>query len=281
MPERVSARKRARDIDRAQTCALLDAGYGEGQLDPTEYQNRTTQAMQAKTLGELASLVADLQIPAHLVEAARESTPTPRTPIEGRAVAAVVVAVLAIGATALYTNRGGDTAPETVAAAGAAPIPAGEPEPIVVEAYDPVSAEGIRDFLTRYQQKFGDLLVDDVIFYPTYAFFTRALPDQPHRAQDWSFRGGFSTSRGPDGRELGTVTVDLATLDVDRLAEVLASGADRVGLPTAHAEHVFVRPDPPDDVLVSVLFQDHEERTGMIDTRMDGTVVDISPAEGR
>ncbi len=77
---------------------------GEGQLDPTEYQNRTTQAMQAKTLGELASLVADLQIPAHLVEAARESTPTPRTPIEGRAVAAVVVAVLAIGATALYTT---------------------------------------------------------------------------------------------------------------------------------------------------------------------------------
>ncbi len=99
----------------------------------------------------------------------------------------------------------------------------------MVEAYDPVSAEGIRDFLTRYQQKFGDLLVDDVIFYPTYAFFTRALPDQPHRAQDWSFRGGFSTSGGPDGRELGTVTVDLATLDVDRLAEVLASGADRVG----------------------------------------------------
>ncbi len=38
--------------------------------------------------------------------------------------------------------------------------------------------------------------MDDVIFYPTYAFFTRALPDQPHRAQDWSFRGGFSTIAG-------------------------------------------------------------------------------------
>jgi hypothetical protein len=283
VPERASARKRARDIDRAQTCALLDAGYGDGQLDPTEYQNRTTQAMTAKTLRELASLVADLQIPDHLAEATRESTPAPRAHVPGRAVAAVIVAVVAICATALYTNRGGDTAPEAVATAeqASAPIAPGEPEPIVVEAYDPVSPEGVRDFLRRYQQKFGDLQVDDVIFYPTYVFFTRALPNQPHRAQDWSFRGGFSTSRAPDSRTLDTVTVDLADLDVDRLSEVLATGPGRVGLLSAKVEHIFVRPDSSDDALVSVLFEDQDERTGMIDTRMDGTVVDVSPAEGR
>lgn len=281
VPEGVSARKRARDIDRAQTCALLDAGYGDGQLDPTEYQTRTAQAMKARTLGELGSLVVDLQIPEHLVEAARESTPAPGTRVQGRAAAAVVIAIVAICATALYVDRSGDTTQETVAVAEPAPIAGGDPEPIVVEAYDPVSPEGIRDFLGRYQQKFGDLQVDDVIFYPTYVFFTRALPDQPHREQDWSFRGGFSTSRGPDARELDTVTVDLATLDVDRLAEVLVTGPGRVGLPAAHVEHIFVRPDSADDVLVTVLFQDQDERTGMIDTRMDGTVVDVSRAEGR
>lgn len=281
MPERAPARKRARDIDRAQTCALLDAGYGEGQLDPAEYQNRTAQAMTAKTLGELASLVADLQIPEHLAEAARESTPAPRTRLSGRAVAAIAVAVAAVCATAVYTNRGDDTPPQTVVAAEQAPIAAGEPEPIVVEAFDPVSPEGVRNFLRRYQQQFGDLQVDDVIFYRTYVFLTRALPDQPHREQDWSFRGGFSTSGAPDARTLDTVTVDLATLDVDRLAEVLATGPGRVGLPSAKVEHIFVRPDSSDDALVSVLFQDQDERTGMIDTRMDGTVVDVSRAEGR
>lgn len=283
VPERASARKRARDIDRVQACALLDAGYGEGQLDPTEYGTRTALAMKAKTLGDLDSLVADLQIPEHLVEAARESTPAPRTRVPGRAVAAIVVAVVAVGATALYANRGGDTAPEPVAAAEQVPAPGapGEPEPIVVEAYDPVSPEGIHDFLHRYRDKFGDLQVDDVTFHPTYVFVTRALPDQPHLAQKWSFQSGFSISRAPERRPLDTATVDLATLDVDRLADVLATGPARVGLLPAKVGYIFVRPDSTDGALVSVVFEDQDERTGSIDTRADGTVVDVWPAEGR
>ncbi|QBJ96423.1 DUF1707 domain-containing protein [Rhodococcus sp. ABRD24] len=287
MPQRASARKRARDIDRAQTCTLLDAGYGEGQLDPTEYQARTTQAMKAKTLGELGSLVADLQVPEHLVEAARESSPAPRRRVPGGAVAAVAVAVVAIFGTVVYTNRGDAAAPETAVVADRAPAPApvapGEPAPIVIEPLDPRSPEGIRDFLRQYEQKFGDLRVDDVIFYPTYVFFARMLPDQPYRAQDWSFRGGFSPSRAPESRSLDTVTVDLAALDVDRLAEVIATGPGRVGMPAAEVEHIFVRPDSGEggEGLVSVLFEDQEKRTGMVDTRMDGTIIDVSPAQGR
>ncbi|MGF7121990.1 MULTISPECIES: DUF1707 SHOCT-like domain-containing protein [unclassified Rhodococcus (in: high G+C Gram-positive bacteria)] len=278
----VSAKARARDIDRAQTCGLLDAGYSEGQLDPTEYQTRTAQAMKAKTLGELASLVEDLQIPEHLVEAAREATPAPRRRVPGRAVAAIVVAVVAICGTVMYTNRGDAAAPEAVVAAEPAPVAPGEPQPIVVEPLDPRSPEGIRDFLRQYELKFGDLQVDDVIFYPTYVFFTRMLDGQPHRAQDWSFRGGFSTVREPDSRPLDTTTVDLAALDVDRLAEVLATGPGRVGMPAAQVEHIFVRPDSTaGEGLVSYLFEDREEQTGMVDTRMDGTVVDVSPAQGR
>lgn len=280
-----SVKARARDIDRAETCGLLDAGYGEGQLDPAEYQARTAQAMQAKTLGELAAVVADLQIPEHLVQAVRESTPAPRNRLPRSAVAAIAVAVVAICATVMYTGRGDDAAPgATVAAAPApatAPVAPGEPEPIVVEPLDPRSPAAIRDFLHQYEQKFGDLRVDDVIFYPTYVYFTRMVQDQPHREQSWSFRGGFSTSGSPSSRDLDTATVDLEALDVDRLAEVLATGPGRVGLLSAEVAHIFVRPDSTDDVLVSVLFEDQEERTGMIDTRMDGTVVDVSPAEGR
>lgn len=288
MPRPLSAKARARDIDRAQTCGLLDAGYGEGQLDPTEYQARTAQAMTAKTLGELAALVADLQIPEHLAQAAEEPAPAPRNRLPASAVAAIIVAVVAICGTVMYTSRGDDPAPGAAVAAAQGPATApgapGEPQPIVVEAYDPVSAEGIRNFLRRYEEKFGDLQVDDVIFYPTYVSLARAVPDQPHRAQDWSFRGGFSPSRSTESRPLDTVTVDLAALEVDRLAEVLASGPSRVGLLSAKVEHIFVRPDSTDeagDALVSILFEDQEERTGMIDTRLDGTVVDVTRAEGR
>lgn len=266
----------------------MDAGYSEGQLDPTEYRARTAKAMEAKTLGELAGLVADLQVPEHLVDTPRASPPPspPRRPVLGTAVAlaAIVVAVVAVCGTVIYTNRGGDTVSEAVAApdvAPVAPVAPGEPEPVVIEPLDPASPEGIRDFLRRYKEKFGDLQVDEVTFYPTYVFVTRMLDDQPHRAQDWSFRGGFSPSRAPDDRELDTVTVDLAALDVEGLAEVIATGPGRVGLLPAGVGHIFVRADSEGDPLVSVVFEDREGRHGSVDAHMDGTVLDVFPVGGQ
>lgn len=289
MPEQVSSRTRARDIDRAQRCGLLDAGYGEGQLDPAEYEARTSAAMKAKTLGELDALVSDLQIPEHLVEAARASAPTPRRRVPGRVVAAGVVAAVAVVGTVVFVARDDVAAPDTtdVVAAGQAPapapIPAGEPQPIVIEPIDPVSPDGVRDFVRQLGVKFnGDLRVDQVTFYPTYVFFTRMLQDQPHREQDWSYRGGFSPPRAPESRSLDTDTVDLAALDIDRLGELITTGAGLVGIPAGKVEHIFVRPDSSTgEGLVSVLFQDKDDRRGMVDTRLDGTVVDVSKAEGR
>ena len=278
----VSPKARARDIDRAQTCGLLDAGYGEGQLDPTEYESRTATAMKAKTLGELDALVSDLQIPKHLVEAARDAAPAPRGRVPGRVVAAGVVAAVAVVGTVVFTTRGHDAAPEAVVAAEpvSAPVAPGEPQSIVIEPLDPRSPEAIRDFLHQYEQKFGDLRVDEVRFYPTYVYFTRMLDDQPLRAQSWSFRAGFSTSGSPSSRSSDT-TIDLAALDVDRLAEVVAAGPNRVGVPAGEVEYIVARPDSTDEGLVTILFEDKDERTGMVDTRLDGSIVEIYPAGGR
>ncbi|MCA1005683.1 DUF1707 domain-containing protein [Rhodococcus hoagii] len=284
MPERAPARKRARDIDRAQTCALLDAGYGDGQLDPTEYRARTARAMKAKTLGELGSLVTDLQIPEHLLEAVAAPQSAPRRQIPGRAVAAVAIAIaiVAVCGTVVYVSRV-DAAQEVAVAAepAPAPLPAAEPQPIVVESHDPRSPEGIRQFLTAYKQKFGDLQVDQVTFYSTYVFFGRVLPDLPGRVQDWSFRGGFSTSREPDNRASDKVTVDLAYLDVDRLTETIAAGPRLIGLLSAELGHIFVRADSSGGGLVSIQFEDSVRGTGSVDTRLDGSIVDVFPVGGR
>lgn len=283
MAARFSTKTRARDIDRAQTCALLDAGYSDGQLDPTEYQSRTARAMKTKTLAELDSLVSDLQIPEHLVEAVQAPQPAPRRRVPGRAVAAVVVAVLAVCGTVVYVSRV-DAAQEVAVAAEPAPAPrpAAEPQPIVIESHDPLSPDGIREFVRQLGVKFGDLRVDQVTFYATYVFLTRMLPDQPHREQDWSFQGGFEPTSAPDSRTPDTATVDLALLDVDRLTEVITDGPRRVGLLSAEVSHIFVRPDPTtDEPLISVLFEDSEKQTGSVDTSLDGTIVDVFPAGGR
>ena len=52
---------RAKDSDRTDTCQVLDSAFGEGQLSMEEHRQRVATATTAATLGELQSLVADLQ----------------------------------------------------------------------------------------------------------------------------------------------------------------------------------------------------------------------------
>lgn len=54
---------RASDIDRADACAILDNAYADGELDAEEHQQRCSSAMSAKTIGQLFSLISDLQTP--------------------------------------------------------------------------------------------------------------------------------------------------------------------------------------------------------------------------
>ncbi|MET9492540.1 DUF1707 domain-containing protein [Nocardia sp. NPDC006630] len=56
-----AGRMRARDVDRVDTRARLDAAYEEGQLGADEYDQRSQRAQAAQTIAELAQLVGDLQ----------------------------------------------------------------------------------------------------------------------------------------------------------------------------------------------------------------------------
>ncbi|NNH75470.1 DUF1707 domain-containing protein [Nocardia uniformis] len=56
-----SGQIRARDIDRVNARARLDAAYEEGQLAAGEYHTRSERAGKAETLAQLHRLVADLQ----------------------------------------------------------------------------------------------------------------------------------------------------------------------------------------------------------------------------
>ena len=56
------ARTRATDDDRTTTCQLLDLALDDGQLSMEEHRQRVSSATKAVTLGELQTLVSDLQI---------------------------------------------------------------------------------------------------------------------------------------------------------------------------------------------------------------------------
>ncbi|MCA1005681.1 DUF1707 domain-containing protein [Rhodococcus hoagii] len=283
MAAQASSNTRARDIDRVQTCGLLDAGYSEGQLDAGEYDARTAAAMKAKTLGELDALVSDLQIPAHLAEMAiREATVSPRNR-RGPAIAAAVVGVAVVIGLVAVVTRSDDGIPQTdsvqeVAAAeqpAPAPIP-GEPDAIVVDPVDTTTADGIEVFLQQFQNKFGDQIVDELYLKQRYARFSRMLPEQSHRVQRWEYYRGFNPSGSPWSRTTDA-TVDLATIRLDGLRNLIRDAPSVVGLPGGRIDYIIVRPDPITDepeILIYVedpgLFSEHLYAT------FDGVVTSTS-----
>ncbi|MCS7478861.1 DUF1707 domain-containing protein [Umezawaea endophytica] len=54
---------RASDADRARAAEHLATALSEGRLDLAEYEERTRRALAATTLGDLASVTADLPAP--------------------------------------------------------------------------------------------------------------------------------------------------------------------------------------------------------------------------
>jgi Domain of unknown function (DUF1707) len=53
-------RMRASDADRERTAALLREHHGDGRLTPEEFNDRLDRVFEAKTIGELDALLADL-----------------------------------------------------------------------------------------------------------------------------------------------------------------------------------------------------------------------------
>ena len=61
MANRQTAGTRAKDSDRNDTCQILDSALSDGQLSMEEHRTRVALATQSETLGDLQSLISDLQ----------------------------------------------------------------------------------------------------------------------------------------------------------------------------------------------------------------------------
>jgi hypothetical protein len=91
---------RAADGDREATAERLRRGHAEGRLDTTELQQRLERCYEAKTLGELDELVADLPL-----ERAEERISLPRLlPLRWR-LAPLIPVLVALIAICAVTGR--------------------------------------------------------------------------------------------------------------------------------------------------------------------------------
>lgn len=279
MPNRTAPQMRARDTDRGIACAALDNAYSDGQLDFDEHKTRIDRANSAKTLGELRGLVSDLQAPVSLAD------PPPRpTRGNGRRNVLIGALVLAlIGGLGAYLAIGSDDSapaakpPTTTTTTAPAPILPTDIVPIVAPKLDLMTAAGIRAFVDQYRERFGDTIADDVSLHPLQKFgsITR-VDDRPERGRDYSYRGGFDPQAMPVSRDPATPVIDLAALNVDALAGLLATAPQQVGVVDAKVSYYSLDVDPTGPGY-SVYANNEVNEGGYIRADLAGNVVAVHP----
>lgn len=274
---------RATDEDRERTRAVLDTAHGEGQLGPEEHAERLELLTVARTLGDLADLVDDLQ---------RDpgTAAPPRRPRSYRGrlrIALVTVAAVAV-ATGAFLLTSEQERPAPVAAPPATDL--GAIEPVVVENPSPASAEGLAVFLRRYQQKFGDLQVDTVSLYEGHASLDRALPGQPNRQAHYDYWGGFEQTRDVTSRRVDTPVADLGVLNVTAVGAALAAAPELAKVPGGAVSHLSIEPLntdsyaryglPKGSVAVDIHVNNEFSESGRVLVDPTGRVANVWPFEG-
>ncbi|MDI9902693.1 DUF1707 domain-containing protein [Rhodococcus sp. IEGM 1409] len=246
-----SPQTRARDLDRVETCSLLDAAYAEGQLSADDYFERTERAKAAKTLLDLAPLVNDLQVP-NIPTFTAPRTSVPRKFLYVGGAALVIVGAIAAVAwsrapltpsadiTARYATSSVITAPVTTGSVTTNPVAEPIVEPILITPADTLTPEGIGEFLNRYRDEFGDMVVDNASFHNDHSSIRRSVPGAPALTQTIDFRGGFEIDSTPTPRQSGQPTFDLGSIQIDKLAPFMANIGGYVDVPDAAISHLVI-----------------------------------------
>lgn len=254
---------RARDSDRVEVCALLDAARADGQLSEAEHTARTRSAMRAEYAAGLDALIEDLQIPAELADAAilRRDRPARSwwVPV------AVLVSAAILGA-AVGLGMPGDSASaeDATGEAGAGNL---------------VSGSGLAIFVDSYRREFGDAIIDMATIYPE-----RALVQRVERGETklYEFDGEDFTGRNltlpshSKGRR-----IDLATIDLPAVAAILAGAPATVRLTDGEVGHLgigFELVAPADaGPVIDIYVGAGADHTGTVQVSLDGTPREVHP----
>ncbi|MFB8009189.1 DUF1707 domain-containing protein [Nocardia sp. NPDC056000] len=246
---------RVRDADRVDACALLDNAKAEGELTEAEHARRTAAAMEARTFGDLDKLIDDLQIPANLVGTAL-LRPQRRDDLRRWkiAIAALCVATV-VGA------LGGCIARNTVS------------KPDMPDA---TTGAGFASFVAAYRDHFGDTTVDQVTIFPDRVSIQRPSTKEgreDYYNYDGSFRGSSDTARSSSVQSL-----DLSTIDLPKLAGLIAGGAASAGLPGVPVSHISIERRTGEDPAISI-YTTQGSRTGYLVVSMQGEPLMVNVAK--
>ena len=230
---RQSSTTRAKDSDRNDTCQILDSALADGQLSMEEHRTRVASATGAATLGDLQSLISDLQsrnAPVQLPKL-RRSLPTAR----GWGIQAAVAGVLVMLGIAIGWGLYGNTSSPLSFTSDPGAKDDGIGGKVLTPPRQLQSLGGLNGLFEQMRQRFGDTMGYDMVIYPEYAVIYRADPADGRRKLSYTYRGGFddpSTSAKDDD----DVLVDLAAFDVETAVGILRGAPETVDMEPADVQ---------------------------------------------
>ena len=243
MATRQSTDTRAKDSDRNDTCQVLDSALSEGQLSMEEHRQRVGAATNATTLGELQSLVSDLQTANAPVKLKRPK----RIPTGGwgtRIAVGVVLVLLGIGiGRGVYGNTSSPlsfTSDPGAKPDGIAPIVLTPPKQLQ-------SLNGLTGLIEQARRKFGDTFGYRVVVYPDYAVLDRTDPNDNRRKLSYTYRGGWGSPSSDGAAGTDDVLVDLSKFDAATVVGVLRGAPQTLGIKASDVTSTYLIVEPTKD----------------------------------
>lgn len=237
---------RAKDSDRTETCQLLDAALGDGQLSMEEHRERVSAATKATTLGELQALVTDLQNAKPALAEPPASKPS-RLRTDGWGIRAAMAAVLVLLGIGIGWGLYGNTSSPLSFTSDPGAEPDGVAPVVLTPPRQLQSLGGLTGLVTQMRQKFGDSMGYGLTVFPDYAVLERADPTEDRRLLRYTYRGGWddpNTSPASSDDRL----VDLGKFDPNTVIGVLRGAPDTLGIKPSDVTNTYLNFEPSDDV---------------------------------
>ncbi len=251
-----------------------------------EHQQRVKTATNAATLGDLQTLVADLQnenAPVQLPTLKKQrQLPRIGSGTGGgwgmRIAVASVLLLLGIGlGWGLYGNTSSPlnfTSDPGAKPDGVAPVVLTPPRQLQ-------SLGGLTGLLEQMRKKFGDTNGYRLVVYPDYASLDRPDPKDDRRQLNYSYRGGWddpsASAASSDAR-----LIDLSKFDAKAIIAVLRGAPETLGIKPSEVKSTYLIFDPsgdptaPPDTMEISLYVSSEFGSGNIELNPDASVKRIS-----
>lgn len=280
---------RAKDSDRNDTCQVLDSALSDGQLSMEEHRQRVASATNAATLGDLQSLVSDLQTGNAPVQSPNKLWAQPNLKKPGlRAgagggwgVRAAVAGVLVVLGIAIGWGLYGNTSSPLSFTSDPGAKPDGIAPVVLTPPRQLHSLGGLNGLTEQMKQKFGDTNGYRLVVYPDYASLDRPDPKDDRRQLSYTYRGGWgdpSTST-KDARDN---LIDLSKFDAKAVVGVLRGAPETLGMKPADVKSTYLifepssDPTAPPGAMAINVYVSSDFGSGYIELNADGTTKQVN-----